>query len=1106
MGKRWSKRRLATTWIVLGLLACVLLPARLIAQDPLRWSQNQPGDIRDIVVNADDIVTWQEQGKRIVLLKGKVYCEQGDTKLRMPEAVLWVDEDLQKRTGVFHLEFFAEGGVTLETGGQTREGPWGLFELNTHGKIPLKSYKNQIQYKAMPEDSLYQHALAARGGQAAPSAGLQGPPPNKQAAPQYDVVQRISAQEPAVPAVPAPAGPPANAPQVVQPPTIVPQPPPYPGPGTPANPGGPAAVPVVPVPPGVSGPVAPPAPPGTAKPPLFSGPPRQFSIRPRSSAPFQVKEYAMADDEKAVVLSGGIIIHIPGTDATNKDMADIEADRVVVWTRGDTHDLVEGAKTGQNQSARGFEFYLSGNVVIRNFGGTPPKQSVQTLRCNEAYYDVNRDVAVALDADLEIKQPLFTDPMHIIGPEIDKLNAKLFQFGFIQANASKTPYGPGLDVEMSEGTFEEKHTLKKTIFGKQVLKSDTGEPEYEDQMIFRGFNVVTHIEGVPVFWLPFLQGDVRDPLGPLHSISIGYSRIFGFELFTGWNLYDLIGIDPLPGSSWTLNADELSIRGPAVGVDFNLMGSKSLFGIPGRYDFNVESRVINDSGTDILGGNRGTLTIFGPPSAPQIPEFMEQYNHPDWRGRLQANMNGQEMPQGFSVQGQFAYISDKNFLDQYANPLWVNGPNQETFLYVKQQQNNWAWTALGEVNDRNWITEAEWLPKVDGYLLGQDLLDLFTYTAKASLGYGILQPTHEPPPPFEPTDFADNTGRFDFYQKLALPFSAGAFRVVPYGVFDTTYYTQDIYGNGVNRIYDGGGVSASIPFSKLYPDIHSELLNLDGIYHKIVLSGDYYWAHSNVSHYVLPQLDRLNDDASDQAMRDIYPLQSTFNPANAAMLTSGFFDPQLLALRKLVMNDIDTLDSIEEVTLDIRQRWQTKRGFPGQEHIVDWMTLDVSVSLFPQANRDDFGQVVNFIQYDWNWNIGDRTALFSSGWFDPHEGGARVFEIGASYNRPDKTSYFLSYREIDPLNSKAVIGAITIPFSAKYAITASSAYDFGVNSQINSLLITRTGSDLQISFGLTYNSILNNFGVLFEIFPNLIPANKLPPGAGGFLSTLAQGH
>ena len=55
--------------------------------------------------------------------------------------------------------------------------------------------------------------------------------------------------------------------------------------------------------------------------------------------------------------------------------------------------------------------------------------------------------------------------------------------------------------------------------------------------------------------------------------------------------------------------------------------------------------------------------------------------------------------------------------------------------------------------------------------------------------------------------------------------------------------------------------------------------------------------------------------------------------------------------------------------------------------------LDVKATFFPQPNRDNFGETVNFIEYDWTWNIGDRTSLFSSGWFDPHPDAGRAWEL-----------------------------------------------------------------------------------------------------------------
>ena len=73
-------------------------------------------------------------------------------------------------------------------------------------------------------------------------------------------------------------------------------------------------------------------------------------------------------------------------------------------------------------------------------------------------------------------------------------------------------------------------------------------------------------------------------------------------------------------------------------------------------------------------------------------------------------------------------------------------------------------------------------------------------------------------------------------------------------------------------------------------------------------------------------------------------------------------------------------------------------------------------------------------------------------------------------NRPDRTNFYLGYRQLDPLRSKAVTGSATYVFSPKYAMTAASTYDFGTSQALsNSLVLTRMGSDLQLSLGLTYN-------------------------------------
>jgi hypothetical protein len=1065
-----------------GLLPCLFAQP---AQQPLTWIRNNPGDTTAIQMNADEAVTWSDGGKRVFLLTGKVWIEQGGDNVRVPQAVVWVDEAAKKTTGVYHVDLYGDGGVALEADSKTHTAAVGLFELNTRGEIKVKTFKNKVVQKAAPDssDPLYQRALAALKAKSTPP--LQSNP-IKQVS--FEQAQPAPAQVPQPPTVPVPG----QAPQVLQPPTV---PVPAGPPGTGASP-----VPVVPPPAPGKQPPLPPRPPETK---TVAGPEAKISIAPRTSAGFKSQDYTMPNGEKATVIGAGIIIRIEDPQPPPKGLIilEVQADRAVLWSRGGVHDLVEGSPTSTTeQPNRRFEFYLSGNVEIRTALTKDGKVEDKVLRCKECYYDVSRHVAIALDADLEVKEPLLLDKLHVITPELHQLNEKLFTMPSSIADASKLPYGPGLELDTGEAQLEEKRVMKKSIFGVAFNDPKTGQQEYEDQRIFTGYNVVTRIEGVPVFYFPYLQGDVNDPLGPLQSLSIGYSKAFGFQFFSTWNIFDLLAMDPPPGEQWRLNVDWLSDRGPELGTDFNAAG-KDLFGIAGKYTATVTAMGIDDHGTDLLGGNRGVATLVSNPANPDAP-FSIPVTHPEERGRFLGNLNWQDMANGFSVQAQLGLVSDRNFLDQYYNNDWVNGLDESSYLYVKQQQNNWAWNALLEQRiGRDWLTETDSLPNVRGYWLGQDFLNMFSNNLTAGAGYFRLQPTNQPPPPLgvgdlpQVTDLPDQTGRFDVWDELSLPFQVGDFKIVPYGLAEAAYYTKGTTGNDVSRFIYGGGIQASIPFSKLYPDLQSELFNYNGIYHKMVFSADYYWAHSNVTFTQLPELDQLNDNETDQALRDIRPWQPLLNPANATMLNSGFFDPQFFALRKLVTSAVDTLDSEDEVTLDWRQRWQTKRGFPGQEHIVDWMTLDLSVSLFPQPDRDDFGKVVNFLQYDWSWAIGDRTTLFSSGWFDPHPGAARAWDIGADLNRPDKSSLYIGYYQIDPLDSKAVIASITVPFSSKYSVTASTSYDFGVNTQINSLMVTRTGSDLLISLGVTYNSIISSFGFAFEIYPNLTPTSHPVPGA-----------
>jgi hypothetical protein len=581
-------------------------------------------------------------------------------------------------------------------------------------------------------------------------------------------------------------------------------------------------------------------------------------------------------------------------------------------------------------------------------------------------------------------------------------------------------------------------------------------------------------------YFPYLSGDVNDPFGPLQNFNFRQDKIFGTQIYTTWSLLELIGIKKLPGERWDLMADYLSKRGPAAGTVYDVFGDK-LFGVDAPFSNHFLAYGVYDKGHDVLAG-------------PRQNEFMPTHS----RGRVLERYN-QEY-ENWTFQGQIAYLSDHNYLEQYYNNEFSLGLNQETAAYIKYQEGIGAATVLAEPNlHRPWVTEAQWLPRVDGYWLGQSFFDLFTYNTWASAGYAKLQ-TYNLPQSQVPSnvnaatlptnEFPVNTGRLDWMQQLSLPFSTGALRWSPYVIGDLTYYTRDEQGDQRGRLYGGAGSRVSMPLSRLYSDVESEYFNLHGLFHKMTFSANYYSAWSDTPFNLLPQLDRLNDDTTQQAWRDVTPWQMTYvaGAAGQALFNSTpWYNPRLYAIRRLVDDRVDTLDTIQVVQADIRQRWQTKRGYEGMEHTVDYFTLDLSASFFPAKNRDNFGHPVSFLEYNATWAVGDRNGFTSSGWMDPYAFGTRYWNIGAYFNRPDGTNFNLVYRSFEPVGSHQLSGSIAYTFSPKYSVNLTASYDFGIsNNQATSLTFTRVGTDLTWSLGFSYNAIVNNFGVTFMVVPNLL--------------------
>ena len=210
------------------------------------------------------------------------------------------------------------------------------------------------------------------------------------------------------------------------------------------------------------------------------------------------------------------------------------------------------------------------------------------------------------------------------------------------------------------------------------------------------------------------------------------------------------------------------------------------------------------------------------------------------------------------------------------------------------------------------------------------------------------------------------------------------------------------------------------------------------------------------------------------------------------------FDERYYALRSglgswVTSPSTEIADDLAAVRLGARQRWQTKRGMPGQRHIIDYITLDTEIVYFPDEDRDNFGEDWGLASYDFTWHVGDRFTLVSDGMFDFFDDGQRIVTVGGFLERPPRGNVYVGFRWLEgPISSQVLTFSYLYQMSPKWMSSFGTSIDFGDQGNIGeNLTITRIGESFVMHFGFTYDESKDNLAVKFLIEP------KFAAGLGG---------
>ena len=800
---------------------------------------------------------------------------------------------------------------------------------------------------------------------------------------------------------------------------------------------------------------------------------RRIRVSPRSvSSPFNIDSDPSTDmtpEEQITRITGGVNILVEGVGSEvgfDLGVVDLTADRVVIWTDSFSTDKLQ--RTDQK-----YQVYLEGNIVIRQHDSVRNLNNV--IRASRAYYDASENRALIIDAELETYIIQLDSTIRLRADRIRQNSMKNYHAQ--NAWITTSQYGvPGYRVQASDIFVENRD---EGLLNNKPARVDprTGMVIPEDHYWITALNSQFLVDQFPLFTAPQVTVPVEDIAAsvPLQGATIAVDRVFGTQVRTTWDAFSTLGITrpDNPQTRLSILADYYSLRGPAAGLTGSYQGSDPA-GNP--YAGSLFGLYVNDGGVDNLGLDRRSL----------IPATVN-------RGLFQWEHRHDFVNSGTSIFGELSDVTDRNFREEFRERDFDTKKDLESKLLLKQRfGDNAAGSLIGRPQLNAYENNTQWLPRADLYFLGEPLLnERLNYSSHSSAGYGV---SNLAAAPTDPNDVATPlpwmiNGQGLVAQtrhELELPFSLGALRLAPFVLGEAAFWGDSFTGDSVDRLYGRAGLRGSISFQRVMPFIQSEIFNLNGMAHKSLLAAEYGFASSNQSLNNIAQWNEFDDNAQER-----FRMRFVTNTFGGVLPVQ--FDPRFYAVRQGAGSSVtapynELVDTQQVLRLNWNQRWQTKVGPPEHQRIKDWMTLDLGASIFPDADRDNFGETVGLVSSRYAWHLGDRTSILASSLYDFFPQGQQLWSLGVLSQRSLRGSIYLGVRQVKggTLDSQIATATYSYVLSPKWVSTATTAYDLGEGmSRGQGFTLTRIGEWLLVHMGANIDVSKNNVGLGISVEPRL---------------------
>jgi hypothetical protein len=829
---------------------------------------------------------------------------------------------------------------------------------------------------------------------------------------------------------------------------------------------------------------APPAPPA----PAAAGPATVSLPQRGSLAIFQngdMVTFAGRDttiDEKSdtVLVTGNAQVDLTASDPRLRTgQLRLSAERAIVFLKpGSIARVREGSGQLDVKCVEGI--YLEGDVIATDGN--------YVMRGQQVYYDVSLNRAVAAQAVLRtyLRSGL---PVYARANELRQISADQFEASDARVSVSEF-FTPHLSVGA------DKVTVTKNP-GK-----DSGTTVEAESVTFRA-------GGTPIFYWPYVRGTPERMVLP--EVSAGYNQYRGVTIGTRWDLWALMGFDPLPGTESKLINDIYTSNG--VGLGATLAGHGGRFEAYGFYDFQNNEQA--STGVQYTSGLQERGLIDG-----DYTYLIDEHS---------------------LVRASLAWTSDGAFVNTFRQNDFINRLEYETLAYLKLQSGNSALTLLGK-------------QALDGYVSNSWMLASRPYSVNKlpELAYRRYGDSFFSDRLSWTQEYSINTMSMQL-QKGSAATPGGASGNL--GVTAAAFNAPNAAGTAANPLINSGTSIANYYKAAGYnQDLYMRLYTRQELAYPIDLAPFKVtpFVNGNVMGYALNDFNNYANyqggtgqsgtlralvgtgarasaeftqtfDGVQNASLDVNRLRYVVQPTSTLWAA---YDTANIGAYPVFDQNVEGISAAQVAQVGVMQKLQTYRGGPGAWRSVDWVTLDLGAVFNNSSNNFArtsatglaYAQSPTPAFYSWRpelsqwgshlygsaaWEISSTfTAYGSVKWMlDNVQSATTGFfkdmargSAGIRMQHSPDTSFFVEYRSInnfDPsnnyINDQLLQLGVDYKISKLYTLTISPQFDLLQRDvRAASATLSRSFPDFNLSLSVGYDKLtqVTSFGMSLSI-----PAN-----------------